>query len=264
MSDAIYSGLLSRQNRPSDVTGNCTTERCDWDPYWTLAVCPTVEDVTSRILSVDPGTVEGVSMKGHRIANGTYYSFVMVSDSKYSQSMSQPRSNITIGNRGTISDTLLFWYPPCSPDFVENLLDQQYWRAHRATLSLCLQKLNSSFYNSSMHTEVIESKIDVAWRNETINASKTYDICGDSPDATHCVQENYIRAWSYNLWNNGSLNGSASLVPGGDNYYRPTEIRRLAIDVLGLNPTECSNDTSIGFAGFEKRIQNIAVSMSNA
>lgn len=264
MSDAIFSGGLQRQNLLSDVTGNCTSERCDWEPYWTLAVCPTVEDVTSRITSINPGRVEGVPMTAHTLKAGEFLSFSLVSDNLYFQDVNHTNartSNMTIERRGGISDTLLTWYDPCNPDYSDNHNNTQYWRAHRATLNMCFQRLNSSFHNSTMHTEVLESKIDIAWRAVATNGSP--DICGDSPDGTHCVREDYIKSWAFNLYSDGALNGTASTFPGGDNYYKPNEIRKFVIDVLGFDPTICQNDESLGFAGFEKRMQNIATSMSN-
>jgi hypothetical protein len=112
-----------------------------------------------------------------------------------------------------------------------------------------------------MHTEILESKIDTAWRAEPVAKSLSMDICADSPDAKHCVNDNYVTAWAWNLL--GVLTGNASLVPGGDNSYEPAGIRRFVTDIMGYNPTSCSNDTSLGYPAFEKRFQNMASAMSN-
>lgn len=261
MNGAVTSGLLTRVNTPSDVTGDCVSERYDWEPYWTLAICPTVEDVTLGITSANPGTVEGIPMIGPTLSNSTFMTLAIASDPTYRQMVGIALSNLTIEQRGTISDSLLLWYPPCTPNWYQSHKDQQYWRAHRAKLNLCLQRLNSSFYNSSMHTEVIESKVDVAWRAESVVNSTSSDICGDSPDATHCVSDQFLASWAFNLFE--ILNQTASTAPGGDNYYDTNWIRTFVTDIMGANPTACSEDASLGLPAFQRRMQNIASAMSN-
>lgn len=261
MSDAINSGTLNQHITSSDVSGDCTSERCDWNPYWTLAICPITEDVTSRITSVDPGTVDGIPMISQRIKSGEYLSLAITSDPTYINRVDGSDSNLTIEARGTTSDSLILWYDPCSPDYTKLNSDQRYWRAHRSTLKLCLQQLNSSYYNSTMHTELLESKIDIAWRAENISKTGTNDICTDSPDATHCVEEKYLSAWAWNLL--GVLNGNASTAPGGDNHYEPAEMRRFLTDLVGIDPTLCSHDANLGYPALERRFQNMASAMSN-
>ena len=261
MSDAVNSGFLARVNTPSDITGTCSSERCEWDPYWTLAICPVAEDVTSRMTSIDPGVVDGVPITGPRLSNSTYISLSITSPVRYRQTVGTVGSNLTIEERGTISDSLLFWYTPCAPDWTGDHKDRQYWRAYRATMHLCLQRLNSTFHNSSMHTEVMESRIDVPWRSVPLPLSGSSDICGDSPDGTHCIADMYVASHAAKLYD--TFNGNASTAPGGDNYYEPTRMRTFVIDLLGANPTACTNNEAQGFGTFERRMQNIASAMSN-
>lgn len=266
MSDAVTSGLLTRQNTLSDVAGDCPSERCNWPPYWTLAVCPTVEDLSSKIISLAEGRVEGVPMTVANLTlTGYYVSLGITSDPLYRDQVDAVASNMTIEKRGTISDSLFMAYSPCANQgpstWVKNRNDTQWWSAYRATFSLCLQRYNSSFFNSSMHTEVMESKMDVPWVANPIVNTTTRDICGDSPDGTHCINENFLASAAWKLWD--TLAGNASTAPGGDDLYKPQRIRTFVQDLMGPVPQECSNDTTLGLPSFERRLQNIAFSMSN-
>ena len=46
---AIVSGVLDESISLSDVKGNCSAEACRWENYATLAVCASIEDVSSSI-----------------------------------------------------------------------------------------------------------------------------------------------------------------------------------------------------------------------
>jgi hypothetical protein len=212
--------------------------------------------------SIDPGIVDGVPIRGPAYNNSTYISLSITSSGHYRQYVSSAASNLTIEERGILSDSLLFWYTPCAPgSYTGNLRNMEYWRAYRATMHLCLQRLNSTFYNSSMHTDVLESKIDVPWRLEPIVNNTAGMICADSPNGTHCIPEMYAVGHSFKLLD--VLTGNASLVPGGDDSFDPIRIRTFATDIIGVNPTACTNNEEQGFGSFERRIQNIAISMSN-
>jgi hypothetical protein len=261
MNDAVTSGLLTRVNTPSDVTGDCGFERCDWNPYWTLAVCPNVEDVTSDIISLRPGTVKGVPITEPSSPNGIYHTLSVASDPLYRQMIGDGTSNMTIEKRGTISDSLFMYYPPCTPNWYDSFTEQKNWRAYRAKFNLCLQRLNSSSYNSSMHTTVLESKIDVKWNATPVENSLSYNICGKSTDATHCVSDLYLSSFAVKLLE--IFNGTASTAPGGDNIYDTDAVRTFVTDIMGPDPTACSNDTTLGFPAFQNRINNIATAMSN-
>jgi hypothetical protein len=60
------------------------------------------------------------------------------------------------------------------------------------------------------------------------------------------------------------FNGSVSLTPGDDNYYYSTWSSTVVVDTIGSDRTECSNSFSIGLKGFEVRVSNAAVDMTNA
>ena len=48
--NAAGAGLLRNDSDPSQVSGFCPTANCTWEPYDSLALCSTVEDVTSAII----------------------------------------------------------------------------------------------------------------------------------------------------------------------------------------------------------------------
>jgi hypothetical protein len=56
----------------------------------------------------------------------------------------------------------------------------------------------------------------------------------------------------------------ASLTPGGDSYYYGDWLEPIALDIMGPDPMYCYNSTDLGIAGFEKRMSNVAVAISNA
>lgn len=265
MSDAVTAALLTRQNTLSDVSSDCSSERCDWAPYWTLAVCSTVDDLSSKITSLERGSVEGVPMTVKNLTlTGDILSLGIASDPLYIQPLGAPTSNITIEQRGIISDSLFMAFSPCAVEgdgYSKNRPNLKYWSAYRSTFHLCLQRLNSSFYNSSMHTEVLESRIDTAWVAVPIVNSTSSDICGTSPDGTHCVRRDYLESAAFKL--RDTFTGNASTFPGGDDYYDPARIRTFAQDLFGPVPQECSNDTTVGYPKLQTRMENIAASMSN-
>ncbi|KAF2261612.1 hypothetical protein CC78DRAFT_347213 [Lojkania enalia] len=50
LASAIKTGLLENYIDPSNVTGFCPDERCDWLKYQTLAICSDVEEVPSLLV----------------------------------------------------------------------------------------------------------------------------------------------------------------------------------------------------------------------
>jgi hypothetical protein len=49
---AINSAMADSYRSPSNVTGICDANHCEWEACYTLAMCTTIEDVSSRIQSV--------------------------------------------------------------------------------------------------------------------------------------------------------------------------------------------------------------------
>lgn len=60
--------------------------------------------------------------------------------------------------------------------------------------------------------------------------------------------------------------GAGLLYKGADNYYTGQWVPNVIGDIFGPAPADCNPDLGPGFAfaGFKRRINNIAVSMSNA
>ena len=64
--NAASAGLLRNDSDPSQVSGFCPTANCTWEPYDSLALCSTVEDVTSAIIldcqnTPSPGNLSSAS-----------------------------------------------------------------------------------------------------------------------------------------------------------------------------------------------------------
>jgi hypothetical protein len=65
MSKAILAGVLDDQKSVSDITGNCKAEACKWGDYTTLAVCASIDDVSSQgEVRNDSRKVPGFRLRG--------------------------------------------------------------------------------------------------------------------------------------------------------------------------------------------------------
>jgi hypothetical protein len=69
---AITSGVLSESISMSDVKGNCSAEACKWEQYTTLAVCTSIEDVSSSIEVLQDANANGFAIA--RISGATWVS----------------------------------------------------------------------------------------------------------------------------------------------------------------------------------------------
>jgi hypothetical protein len=49
MASAVYTGIFSREDVEFVPKASCDTSNCTWEPYQTLAVCNTCEDLTSKL-----------------------------------------------------------------------------------------------------------------------------------------------------------------------------------------------------------------------
>lgn len=148
--------------------------------------------------------------------------------------------------------------------WAKDRLNSSNWKAHKATLSLCLQTLESTF-NKTMKTTIIDTSRDLNW--EYAN--------GSQPEGTVCLTRQYdgldfclgrddLMRWSSAIQK--TWEGAALLLKGADNYYTGQWVPNIIGDILGPTPAVCNPDLGPGYGlqGFTRRVQNIAISMSNA
>jgi hypothetical protein len=58
----VLSGVLDDKKAISDVNSECSAETCKWDEYTTLAVCASIEGVSSNAELDNDGIVAGVRL----------------------------------------------------------------------------------------------------------------------------------------------------------------------------------------------------------
>jgi hypothetical protein len=60
-----------------------------------------------------------------------------------------------------------------------------------------------------------------------------------------------------------TFNGSTNLEPGGDNYWDNDIQASIAQDIYGPDPALCTLGSNVGFGGFQSRLNNVSVSLTN-
>ncbi|EUC48596.1 hypothetical protein COCMIDRAFT_33877 [Bipolaris oryzae ATCC 44560] len=279
MSKGILTGILDDISSPSDVTGSCQAEFCTWEPYQTLAVCSFVDDVSAEGAMYDPVYVLGPdspngspmysvgpeSWSRDQMGVNISETFWMNTQVDWQEPDSRAEGHEPLRN---ISTTYVAYYPPCDhdgnprTDWVGQRDDAANWKGFRGSLILCLQTLNST-YNSTMQTKVIDTQIDLDWQIKpgvTNNSQYRYCVTGRGNEE-YCVGDTDITEWEYQMAT--SLTGAAAIYPNEANYTFSGQLApNIVIDVLGDSPAYCNGSNVEG--GFERRMNNIAISMSNA
>jgi hypothetical protein len=274
MAKSILAGILDDISSPSDVIGSCQAEACTWEPYETLAICSFVED-----LSTD-GTMDnsmGDSPDGplmYDIGEGSWdrtqgnvslpETFWMNTQVDWRDPDARAADREPLRN---ISTTLIGYYPPCGSDgksradWTGQRNDAANWKGFQGSLTLCLQTLSST-YNSTMETKVIDTQINLDWQIKpgvSNNSQYRYCVSGRT-DEEYCIGDTDITEWEYLIAK--SLTGAAAIYPNETSYgFTGQFAPNIATDVLGDSPAYCTGSVP---GGFERRMKNIAVSMSNA
>jgi hypothetical protein len=255
----------------SNVTASCPSDRCTWEPYTSLGICFDTEDITSSVIaptkenatSLSPMEISGQDIVFSEFTRdftfGSAALFFSARDPDDEQQKPRPTPNKTDSTFPDIADIFLLYYDPCLGLHNET----SSWKAFRANTRLCLQTLNSTF-SSSTTTTVIDSKSDLTWKLSNTSFEGTdlnQQWCTEHKSENFCIDRGTLQAMGGQVAL--TFNNSASLIPGGDDYYETRWSPNLVHDVLGSAPTECSNETGLGLDGFKKRVQNVAISMTN-
>jgi hypothetical protein len=275
MATAISSGMLDPHpyRSLSNVTANCPNDRCTWEPYTSIGICYTTEDITSAIVELKSANTTATVLATTEIAgtgynisadNWLYIIFKSVAfywDGSFFPTDHIPPPNKTDSNMPNLADILLLYFDPCLGEHGE----AKAYKAFRATTSLCLQSIDTSF-NISTNTTLLSSTTALDWTLGT------------------AFEKNLINITQYCTWYNGEtfcIDRLNLIVIGGQIAMAFNQLRKLANsteedtsvtiggvylmqDIMGTNPTNCSNETGLGFEGFERRIRNVAISMTNA
>lgn len=140
-------------------------------------------------------------------------------------------------------------------------LNAANWKAFKASFSLCLHTLSSS-YNNTMKTTIVETHRDLKWTSLKVNDT----VCPSQQQEgiDFCVGTTDLAQWSNSLSRNWE--GAALLQAGADNYYTGQWVPNVVQDIYGDNPTGCDPwlGPNYSFDGFTRRANNIGIAMSNA
>lgn len=151
---------------------------------------------------------------------------------------------------------------------------KESWKAFKGSIRLCLLTLNTT-YNISTETTVVRSHTDLQWNallepRQPVLSPNSPPVRDKGNWTTHLPEssENFTIDFATAEIIAGQLatsfNMSASFFPGGDNYLDGSMFASSLIgEIIGPDPLKCPNSTENGFKGFENRMHNIAVSMTN-
>jgi hypothetical protein len=269
---AVLSGLLEEKKSVSDVAGICSAEACRWDEYTTLAVCAAVDDVSSSgEIRVNPKKLPEFRISGTSWVPPSQT--LSVADSFWMSAPYTAPLDIRDDTLSPIANIYVAYYPPCNDQkqsrgnysqWTNQLKDASNWKAYKGTLSLCLQTLKSTF-NNTMETIVLQTQKDLHWKaHDKFGTNGT--VCLEQPyrGDNFCVGERDLEQRSSSLAQ--TWEGAASIQADSDNYYTGKWVPNIVDDVIGPNPTVCDPDLGPGYGmeGFTRRINNIAIAMSNA
>jgi hypothetical protein len=268
---AVLSGVLDDKKTLSDVVGNCSAEACQWNEYTTLAVCASVEDVSSQgQVRNERFSISGTSwVPPSQGLSGQPDTFWMAAPF-------QDVTKLTNGKMLPISDIFMAYYPQCNDQnqtrgdlkpWRSQLSEASNWKAFKGTLNLCLQTLSSS-YNNTMNTTITETHKGLTWKltDPKNTVSQIGAVCLSEPfqNKDYCVGERDLMQWASSIQR--TWEGAAAMQEDWDNYYTGQFVPNIVADVIGPNPVMCDPNLGPGYGleGFTRRINNIAVAMTNA
>ncbi|KAF2712999.1 hypothetical protein K504DRAFT_370562 [Pleomassaria siparia CBS 279.74] len=272
MANTLNAAMLDSYRSLSNVTGNCPNDRCTWEPYTSLGICYTTEDITSTItdykgnltVSQRQPVIEASVFGDKNTNTSPYWTFgstaLYFTDGAELTQESIPTPNNTDSNFPDIADIYVLYYDPCH-DGTTDYRESKNWRAFKATTRLCLQTLQSSF-NASMNTTMLSSRSDLTWVLSASADTLDEQYCVEEKGEIFCIDRPTLRVLGGQMSIN--FNTTGSLIPGGDDYYGARWSPNLVQDILGAPATKCNNATAgLGYEGFSNRIRNIAVAMTN-
>lgn len=166
--NAASAGLLRNDSNPSQVSGFCPTANCTWEPYDSLALCSTVEDITSAIIldCHDTSPLDNSSSASSESCNISTAALKAAG----SPDVEMPSvlelayiavSNIdgyVISNGSTIWFDVFVFYAFFGQDFNAKLQTGKTLFALKSRLSPCLQSLQTVMNNGATHTTVRDSQ----------------------------------------------------------------------------------------------------------
>lgn len=274
---AMFQALVTEYINPANVTGHCATDFCTWEPYTTLSICVTAEDISDSLESGNtvkdnerlppiplghdhPSSVEpGTTLYTYTQSAGDLYDHWPLPVDDTSTSLPE------------FPNLYLVFYDPCKQDVQggQRSFDAQEitrWTALRAAFRPCVQIYNTT-YESAWRTTTKASPESLQW-----HITKSLSFCTRVPsfDDEMCISSDLLHAIGESLRATYGFSGKREII---DEKGRPFAIQ----EDLGNNPPawsstllqdirsnlsntdECNKEA---FNGFDHRVRNIAASVS--
>ena len=267
MREAITNGLFDSHVSLSAVSGTCRTGNCTWDPYQSLRVYASIEDVTSILMTNCPNNTR-------EIERGCLYSVPEIQDHPtWLQShMQSENQSIWLGASNPVDgytfpglNTLLQFYVIYLPDLQTlNNSARNYTaglRVLKGTLSLGLSTFNTSMLFGTTTTTETNLITNLEWRTSqtTINGTK-HDIISTTP---RDGSGEFWMGLSSRTYFNQLLSEAVFLGHGDFNQSLSPDAIAYSTDAARL-VGESIYHNNAGRAGLQTLLDNLAISMTNA
>ena len=272
----------------SDVPAECPRGNCTWPAHQSLAICTSVKDISDNlhvnmtsddaerkppVLTLDTpyGLLENaVRYVPHVGVYGgpAHFNLVSIRNRWYTPGDAK---GLPINH---LADVFLTYLPTCAstnnisgpipsiPDWNSTYFRPTAWRALQGTFELCVLNMSSETASSTINTTIL-NRVDVDGRNPwTIDAGSD-SIIWSNGDAQRTFNMSYQSASSLTIQFTRTLNesGVLGLFANTWDYDYTSAIAR---DVYGPDPFACAPEPLGGLAAFERRLQSIVTSLTNA
>lgn len=274
MKGAILSGLYSGNALIKDAAPNCPRSNCTFDTYSTLAVCPSVADITSslvlRTVNVTNASFSNPPLppryyaSAHQFLSSDGYSQMNISSATLNNGQNKaskgdivqmefPDSVAFKGVNAPIADVIGIY--EAKETTKGNHIQ---YRAVEFVLEWCVQELTTSVLNGVPTTQSVSSHRDFTWSGVGVSANsygEAYNITSD----THYSLQRYLALLLRGTVTTGatSLDNFASS-DSMDSLYQPFDW------FAGSGSTKLPQDSlqGTGQAGLEHIVRNMATSMT--
>ncbi|KAF2002616.1 hypothetical protein P154DRAFT_561786 [Amniculicola lignicola CBS 123094] len=273
LESAMNLGMISDLVTPSDVLATCSGDLCTWSHYQTLGLCSSAVELDAKDIITKTGNssvrfsiskfVQGEPkmLAWAPVIKGAFRSMWMTTNINRTYNPTHEDRTPPVSWSW---DVYMAYFSPC------NDIDTQYtmpsqWKAYKGSLEFCIQTLDT-VHNSSTQTTVVEEKRNLKW-------PKAGEGCIKQGNDTFC--QNGFLGQKFSERFSGAFNGSAALQRNATNPYYPSVSEGIGhyytgafssnfmYDCLGKNVTACKDDPKLGFAGFERRMSNLANALTN-
>jgi hypothetical protein len=281
------SGIATSHNL-SDIAALCATNDCRWPSYLTLAICSKVEDVSSQLVFTEaaPSTDEFIfvpedvnmtlpipELYNSEHGNPTFAGptdFWMATLPAWRKGHNSPQPNL-------VAEVFITYFSACratnnktgtptDDELNAARRNTTNWRAFKGSFELCIQSLTTSIENGATNTSMLERIDKQPWTSYgQDNVTVLYTEPGDSNTGSdrppYSVDDLSLQSLGDIM--RLTLNGSATLRAKSDKRWESSEQIILAQDVYSGDPQICIPRSDNDIQGFENRMQNIAVSLTN-